>query len=168
MSASCPKAWRPPNSPRGSATQRIGRSGRFRRGSLTLAVVPFVAQDDYDRLLWACDLNFVRGEDSFVRAQWAARPLVWHCYPQAENAHLAKLDAFLVAVCGGLGARTSRPRMPGFATGLERSRGARSRLDGVRTAPLPALTAHAQTWAASLAVMPDLASGLVEFAEKRV
>jgi hypothetical protein len=35
-------------------------------------------------LLWLCDLNFVRGEDSFVRAQWAARPLVWQIYPQQE------------------------------------------------------------------------------------
>ncbi len=61
----------------------------------TLHAIPFLAQDDYDRLLWACDVNFVRGEDSFVRAQWAARPFVWHIYPQAENAHRRKLDAFL-------------------------------------------------------------------------
>ena len=47
------------------------------RGSLQLRAMPFVAQDRYDELLWASDLNFVRGEDSFVRAQWAARPLVW-------------------------------------------------------------------------------------------
>jgi hypothetical protein len=41
--------------------------------------------------LWACDLNFVRGEDSFVRAQWAERPFVWHIYPQQDDAHLEKL-----------------------------------------------------------------------------
>ncbi len=67
----------------------------FTRGALTLHAIPFLAQDDYDRLLWACDVSFVRGEDSFVRAQWAARPFVWHIYPQAENAHRRKLDAFL-------------------------------------------------------------------------
>src|SRR5690606_39086136 len=58
------------------------------RGALTLAVIPFLSQIDYDRLLWACDLNFVRGEDSFVRAQWAAKPLIWHIYPQEEDTHL--------------------------------------------------------------------------------
>ena len=59
----------------------------FQRGRLTLHAIPFVAQDDYDRLLWLSSVNFVRGEDSFVRAQWAARPFVWHIYPQAEGAH---------------------------------------------------------------------------------
>ena len=84
----------------GSARWLPGQT--LRRGELTLACVPFVTQDDYDRLLWACDLNFVRGEDSLVRAQWAARPLVWHAYPQAENAHWSKLDALLARLATGL------------------------------------------------------------------
>ncbi|MGZ8288988.1 MAG: elongation factor P maturation arginine rhamnosyltransferase EarP [Telluria sp.] len=65
------------------------------RGALTVRVLPFVPQDDYDKLLWACDLNFVRGEDSFVRAQWAGKPFVWHIYHQDENLHHKKLRAFL-------------------------------------------------------------------------
>lgn len=65
------------------------------RGALTVRVLPFVPQPDYDKLLWACDLNFVRGEDSIVRAQWAGRPFVWHIYPQDENLHHKKLRAFL-------------------------------------------------------------------------
>ncbi len=52
-------------------------------------------QSDYDHLLWCCDFNLVRGEDSFLRAQWAARPFLWHIYPQADAAHLEKLTAFL-------------------------------------------------------------------------
>ena len=64
-------------------------------GALTVRVLPFVAQQDYDKLLWACQLNFVRGEDSFVRAQWAGRPFLWHIYPQDENLHHVKLRAFL-------------------------------------------------------------------------
>ncbi len=64
-------------------------------GALTVRVVPFVAQADYDRLLWSCALNFVRGEDSFVRAQWAGKPFIWHIYPQDENLHHVKLRAFL-------------------------------------------------------------------------
>ncbi|WP_426107797.1 elongation factor P maturation arginine rhamnosyltransferase EarP [Massilia sp. TSP1-1-2] len=66
-----------------------------RRGALTLRVVPFLPQRDYDKLLWACDINFVRGEDSFVRAQWAARPFIWHIYEQDEALHHVKLRAFL-------------------------------------------------------------------------
>lgn len=62
---------------------------------LQVHYLPYLTQDDYDHLLWACDLNFVRGEDSLVRALWAGRPFVWHIYPQHDDAHHAKLHAFL-------------------------------------------------------------------------
>ena len=52
-------------------------------------------QPAFDEMLWACDLNLVRGEDSLVRALWAGQPLVWQIYPQHDNAHHDKLDAFL-------------------------------------------------------------------------
>ncbi|HEY8101250.1 MAG TPA: elongation factor P maturation arginine rhamnosyltransferase EarP [Burkholderiaceae bacterium] len=89
--------------PEGVATNAIqaflgseAKAGAVRtRGALTVRVLPFVAQPDYDKLLWACDVNFVRGEDSFVRAQWAAKPFVWHIYPQDENLHHKKIRAFL-------------------------------------------------------------------------
>ena len=64
------------------------------RGALHLHALPFVPQRDFDALLWTCDLNLVRGEDSFCRALWAARPFVWHIYPQQDAAHHAKLAAF--------------------------------------------------------------------------
>jgi uncharacterized repeat protein (TIGR03837 family) len=87
----------------GAATQQIARcfeesltaGTSLRRNSLTVHALPFLPQASYDLLLWACDVNFVRGEDSFVRAQWAQRPFVWQIYPQQELAHLKKLDAFL-------------------------------------------------------------------------
>ncbi len=56
---------------------------------------PYTDQDGFDQMLMACDLNFVRGEDSLVRALWAGQPFVWHIYPQQDNAHHAKLEAFL-------------------------------------------------------------------------
>ena len=37
----------------------------------------------------------MRGEDSLVRALWAGQPFVWHIYPQHDDAHHAKLEAFL-------------------------------------------------------------------------
>ncbi|MGI4855949.1 MAG: elongation factor P maturation arginine rhamnosyltransferase EarP [Janthinobacterium lividum] len=75
---------------------------RAAQGRLRAQALPFVDQDAYDRLLWLADLNFVRGEDSFVRAQWAERPFVWHIYPQQDDAHLDKLDAALSAYTRGL------------------------------------------------------------------
>ncbi|WP_128000995.1 elongation factor P maturation arginine rhamnosyltransferase EarP [Piscinibacter defluvii] len=68
---------------------------RRHSGALRAVTLPWLTQTDYDRLLWSCDLNLVRGEDSFVRAQWAGRPFVWHIYPQHDAAHRAKLAAFL-------------------------------------------------------------------------
>jgi hypothetical protein len=112
----------------------------LRRGRLALHVIPFIAQDDYDKLLWSCDINFVRGEDSFVRAQWAARPFVWHLYPQSEQAHLAKLRAFIDRYTVGLDpAPRCRPAIP---AGVERCAGRGSsgfRLAGIR-GRLPSFT----------------------------
>lgn len=66
---------------------------------LRVATIPFLSQERYDHLLWACDLNFVRGEDSWIRALWAGKPLIWQPYLQEEDAHLAKLEAFLQHYC---------------------------------------------------------------------
>jgi uncharacterized repeat protein (TIGR03837 family) len=62
---------------------------------LTISWLPLLSQREFDHLLWACDLNFVRGEDSLVRALWAGKPLVWQIYPQDDGAHHRKLTAFL-------------------------------------------------------------------------
>jgi len=62
--------------------------------NLHVESLAFVPQHDFDALLSRFDVLFVRGEDSFVRAQWAGKPLVWHIYPQEENSHLIKLKAF--------------------------------------------------------------------------
>ena len=68
----------------------------WNKGSLlSISYLPALTQRDYDHLLWACDLNFVRGEDSLVRALWAGKPLVWQIYPQSDGVHLIKLQAFL-------------------------------------------------------------------------
>jgi len=72
------------------------------RDALTLQVFSFLHQDEYDRLLWACDINFVRGEDSLVRALWAGRPLVWQIYPQEQGAHRVKLEAFFDRLAAGM------------------------------------------------------------------
>lgn len=63
-------------------------------GNLLITQLPYLSQEDYDHLLWSCDLNFVRGEDSVVRALWAGKPFVWQIYPQDDLAHHIKLQAF--------------------------------------------------------------------------
>ncbi|MBC8056273.1 MAG: elongation factor P maturation arginine rhamnosyltransferase EarP [Rhizobiales bacterium] len=73
----------------------------LQRGQLRAVLLPALSQLDYDHLLWASDLNFVRGEDSFVRAQWAGKPFVWQIYPQHDDAHLTKLEAFLARFGAG-------------------------------------------------------------------
>jgi uncharacterized repeat protein (TIGR03837 family) len=67
-------------------------------GALRLQRLPWLSQVEFDRLLWACDINFVRGEDSLVRALWAGAALAWQLYPQHDGAHHAKLDALLSAM----------------------------------------------------------------------
>lgn len=68
---------------------------RGQHGAVYVHDMPFVDQTDFDRLLWSSDLNCVRGEDSLVRALWAGKPLLWHIYPQDDNAHMVKLEAWL-------------------------------------------------------------------------
>ena len=65
------------------------------RKQLSISYLPQLTQHEFDHLLWACDLNFVRGEDSLVRALWAGKPLIWQIYPQEDGAHHLKLNAFL-------------------------------------------------------------------------
>lgn len=80
---------------RANAAVRALLAAGLDTGSVEVHLLPLLSQADYDHLLWACDLNFVRGEDSVVRALWAGRPFVWQIYPQDDQAHAAKLSAFL-------------------------------------------------------------------------
>ena len=73
----------------------IGPGSLWGGGSLQVHGLPWLTQTDFDRLLASCDLNHVRGEDSLVRALWARKPFVWQLYPQADEARLPKLEAFL-------------------------------------------------------------------------
>jgi len=138
------------------------------RGHLTLDMMPFTTQDAFDRLLWRSDVNFVRGEDSFVRAQWAARPFVWQPYPQEARAHRLKLDAFLARYADALPAPTS--------AAVETFWRAFNDEDGVAAVDawpafrdaLAPLAAHGRGWAAHLATLPELGSSLVRFARDRL
>lgn len=72
-----------------------GQQQHDQRGLLSLSYLPHRTQAAFDEMLWACDFNAVRGEDSLVRALWADQAFVWQIYPQHDNAHHDKLWAFL-------------------------------------------------------------------------
>lgn len=147
--------------------QTRAESGRvFHRGSLEVRILPFLEQDEYDRLLWACDCNFVRGEDSFVRGQWARQPMVWQPYAQGEGAHLHKMEAFLDRYCAGLDSQAAQALISLW----------RAWSQGETVAEAwPAfrmqwgeLERHVARWAEELAGAGDLAQKLVRFSLNRL
>lgn len=133
----------------------------WQRGQLTLRTLPLLAHNDYDTLLAWASINFVRGEDSFIRAQWAARPLIWHIYPQAEHVHEDKLNAWLTRYC----AACPTP----LATLINQTHLAWNRgqpLDWPRLhAQLTHWRAAAEQWCYTQAAHSDFARQLVEFCQ---
>ncbi|MEY8878556.1 MAG: elongation factor P maturation arginine rhamnosyltransferase EarP [Leptothrix sp. (in: b-proteobacteria)] len=137
-------------------------------GGLTVSCLPYLDHPAFDRLLWDCDANLVRGEDSLVRAIWAARPMLWQVYPQDDGAHEAKLDAFLRQQAAGVDAQRAAP-----AARLAQA------WNGLSAPPSPAdwhawfeqVTATgarqaAQSFSARLATLPDLTTALMRFAQR--
>ncbi len=134
-----------------------------RRDALTVQVLPFVRQEQYDRLLWCCDFNAVRGEDSFVRAQWAGRPLLWHIYRQDEDIHLDKLDAFLALYTAALSPAASAALITlwqAWNTDGDMVQAWKMLLEH-----WPEVNQHAQTWCLEQGLQADLATALVQFYE---
>ncbi|HWD34266.1 MAG TPA: elongation factor P maturation arginine rhamnosyltransferase EarP [Pseudomonas sp.] len=131
------------------------------RGALTVQILPFVSQDDYDHLLWCCDFNAVRGEDSFVRAQWAGRPLLWHIYVQEEYAHWEKLEAFLDHYVEGL-SLPAKVAIVDLWRGWNMDRDMGQAWQQVLE-HWDELDQHARRWSAVQAARPDLATTLVQF-----
>jgi uncharacterized repeat protein (TIGR03837 family) len=121
---------------------------------LSISYLPLLDQIDFDHLLWACDLNFVRGEDSVVRALWSGQPFVWQVYPQSDQAHLAKLQAFLDML----------PAPPSLRRFHEVWNGLQGEL------PVPELASWAdctRSAAQRLQKQADLATQLMDFAKKK-
>lgn len=138
--------------------------GRLHSGQLQVCIIPFLEQGKYDQLLWACDINFVRGEESFIRAQWAARPFVWNIYPQTERSHRLKLEAFL-----NLYTESMPPDLSAAVFSLWNAWNG----DGQIINAWPAFAAqmitlihHGDKWIRQLSPIGDLTSNLVKFSRK--
>ena len=142
---------------------REAKPGAVRtRDALTVRVLPFVAQPDYDKLLWACDLNFVRGEDSFVRAQWAGKPFIWHIYPQDKNLHHVKLRAFLQRYLDGIESLNALSLCWNRA-GTEEQQVDWPALWSPFQVDLPKITLRAADWQRQMLANGDLVSNLLKF-----
>ena len=135
--------------------------GHWRRANLQVHLLPFLSQADYDRLLWCCDFNAVRGEDSFVRAQWAGRPLLWHIYQQEEGAHWEKLGAFLDSYCAALTDQAASALRALWSAWNGKGDMAQA-WQGLAEHG-EQLAAHAEHWCQEQASRPDLAAALVQF-----
>lgn len=58
-------------------------------------LMPFLSQELYDKTLRHMDFNFVRGEDSLVRAILSGKPFIWNAYIQENKYQKVKVQAFL-------------------------------------------------------------------------
>jgi uncharacterized repeat protein (TIGR03837 family) len=135
------------------------------RGRLTVHILHMLDQDTYDRLLWACDCNFVRGEDSFVRAMWAGKPLIWQAYRQEKGAHWPKIEAFLDSYCAGLDTETANVLRQFWHIWNENG-------DAGRVWPhfwrhRERWIVRSATWQSRLDEIGDLASNLVKFCNEK-
>lgn len=133
---------------------------KLTQGNMTLHILPFLPQNEYDKLLWLCDLNFVRGEESFVRAQWAAKPFIWHIYPTDDDAHWDKLNAFLAAYTENL-APVAKTALMAFMHGWNQQTLDQQHWQNLIT-HWDALQLHAHQWVNQLENLGELTSNLVK------
>lgn len=133
-----------------------------RQGNLDICVLSFMQQSVYDQLLWASDINFVRGEDSFVRAQHAGKPMFWQPYVQEDGAHWHKLEAFLKHYTAGLGAAAEVVLREAWRVWNAQEN--KPEIWQGWLEHLPEYRRHARAWADKLAAQPGLEEGLVKFA----
>lgn len=137
-------------------------SDRGGSGQLSIAYLPLLTHPEFDHLLWACGLNFVRGEDSVLRALWAGKPFVWQIYPQDDDAHFPKLQAFLDTL-----------QLPPSLQAFHATWNSRSAPQGATQAPAPlppelgAWQAAALAARARLAAQDDLVTRLLGFVAKK-
>ena len=145
-------------------SQALQPGNHFQRQQCEFQVIPFLSQSDYDRLLYLCDFNFVRGEDSWIRALWAGKPMIWLPYQQSEETHLAKLKAFmdhyLAQADPGLN-QSIRQAMLAWAQGDWQA----SHWQSLLTV-LPQFVQHAEMFRQRQSQQPDLVTKLVIFIEK--
>ena len=125
--------------------------------SLRLIQLPFIPQEDYDWLVAHCDFNLVRGEDSFVRTQWAGNPFIWDIYPQEDLAHEIKLEAFLKVYFEGATSELSSLAIPAMKWSSPET----------WWPYLGAWQAHSKSWAEKLRALGPLEGKILDFVKSQ-
>ena len=155
----------------GHATEQVAQAiaGSGAPHNVRIQALPWLTQTDYDHLLWSCDLNFVRGEDSLVRAIWAGRPFLWQIYPQHDGAQAAKLAAFLT--------QASQTADPPLAGAIRRAAWRWNNLSAAEDDDAWALLNSPSSmsawgdlcaaWRTELQAQPDLVTQLMAFADAK-
>jgi len=123
--------------------------------NLRFSKIPPLSQSEFDKCLADSDFNFVRGEDSLVRALWAGKAFVWHIYPQEDGAHGPKLNAFLDWLEAPESLRRFHLRWNGLST------------EPLPDVDLPAWEACAVAARQRLMGQMDLVSQLLQFVEEK-
>jgi len=145
-----------------------GPAPTIRRGNLRVHPFGWVAQRDFDRLLWSCMGAFVRGEDSLVRAHWAGIPFIWQPYRLVDQSHREQLEAWLARW---------QPFLSNDATAAQTSlarawdRGESAHLSAAWDGwikHLPELKQGAADWSRELATGPSLIQSLSAFLRDRL
>jgi uncharacterized repeat protein (TIGR03837 family) len=157
-----------PGKPHAAVRQVLGGEGPWRVGQAEIIPFPFLRPEAFDALLARCDINLVRGEDSFVRAQLAGAPFLWQAYPQADEAHRDKLRAFLNRYLDECAAPYAAAAVGAFTAWNLGNDAAFSAAWPSFFAARAQLGEHTRRWARQLAALPDLASALVRFSRLRL
>ena len=146
--------------------QTLSAGQSLKIGQMTLHILPFLPQAEYDALLWLCDLNFVRGEESLVRAQWAGKPFIWHIYPTDDQAHWDKLNAFFNVYSKQLSAPAKDALIEFNQAWNHQSVNHQAWLNLIQNQTV--LNQHAEAWIQYLENLGELTSNLVKFVKSKV
>jgi uncharacterized repeat protein (TIGR03837 family) len=132
-------------------------------GQLRIHYLPLLTQTGYDHLLGCSDVNFVRGEDSVLRALWAGQPFVWQIYPQQDLAHGPKLEAFLDQLQCSAAVRQLHRAWNGLPGALQDARA----LACLQTQALETWRVEVHAARQRLLDLGDLTSALLQFVQKK-
>ncbi|MCL1144513.1 elongation factor P maturation arginine rhamnosyltransferase EarP [Shewanella marinintestina] len=145
------------------SVDEVSKGSQIKLNNLVIHILPMTDQEGYDKLLWSCDFNIVRGEDSFLRAQWAAKPFIWHIYVQEDDYHLIKLDAFMQLYCNNLPPELANSwKALNLAFNQGQADATCEHWQQLNLAGLP-LQQHAKQWPIDAINDVDLVSRLVQF-----
>lgn len=103
----------------GFAGQSLSAGDIIHKNRLELRVLPFVSQANYDRLLWSCDINLVRGETrscvhSGLKNRCSGRSIHNRKVPICSSSWTPFLDLFLAGLSQSVAEPIRRFIVPGM------------------------------------------------------